>query len=40
LLAEVDEKADNADGLAREQHVIPILQKWMEENRRRAASGE
>ena len=40
LLAEVDEKSANADGAAREQKVIPILQQWIEENRRRQAGGE
>ena len=40
LLAEIDEKAGNTAGAAKEQEVIPILQKWIEENRRRQASGE
>jgi tetratricopeptide (TPR) repeat protein len=39
LLAEVDKKAGNTEGEAREQKVIPILQQWIEENRRRQASG-
>jgi hypothetical protein len=40
LLAEVYEKAGNEGGAAREQKVIPILQQWIEENRRRQAGGE
>jgi tetratricopeptide (TPR) repeat protein len=40
LLAEVDEKAGNDTGATREQTVIPILQQWIEENRRRQAGGE
>ena len=40
LLAEVDEKAGNQSGAAREQKVIPILQQWIEANRRRQATGE
>ena len=40
LLAEVYEKADDKSGAEREQRVIPILQKWLEDNRRRQAGGE
>ena len=40
LLAEIDQKAGDAKGEAKEQEVIPILQKWIEENRRRQASGQ
>lgn len=36
LLAEVYEKSGNAEGLAREQRVIPVLEKWLEENRKRS----
>jgi tetratricopeptide (TPR) repeat protein len=34
LLAELYEKAGNQAGLEREQRVIPILEKWLEANRR------
>jgi tetratricopeptide (TPR) repeat protein len=40
LLEEVDEKAGNDAGAAREQKVIPILQKYIDDNRRRQALGE
>jgi len=40
LLAEVYEKAGNESGAAREQRVIPVLQQWIEANRRRQATGE
>ncbi len=40
LLADIDEKAGDQKGLEREQKVIPILDKWLEENRRRQAAGE
>jgi tetratricopeptide (TPR) repeat protein len=36
LLAEVYEKAGNVQGLAREQRIIPVLEKWLEENRKRS----
>jgi tetratricopeptide (TPR) repeat protein len=34
LLAELYEKAGNQAGLEREDRVIPVLEKWLEENRR------
>jgi len=40
LLAELYEKAGNQPGLAREQRVIPELEKWIEENRKRSSLGE
>ena len=40
LLAEIDEKSGDQKGLEREQRVIPILDQWLEENRRRQANGE
>lgn len=36
LLAEVYEKAGNATGLERERRVIPVLEKWIEQNRKRS----
>ena len=35
LLAEVYEKSGNAKGLERERRVIPALERWLEENRKR-----
>ncbi len=35
LLAELYEKSGDAAGLAKEERVIPVLQKWIEENARR-----
>ena len=35
LLAEVYEKSGNAKGLERERRVIPVLEQWLEENRKR-----
>jgi tetratricopeptide (TPR) repeat protein len=35
LLAEIDEKSGDQTGLAREQRVMPILQQWIEDNRKR-----
>ncbi|HEX3357824.1 MAG TPA: tetratricopeptide repeat protein [Tepidisphaeraceae bacterium] len=40
LLADIDQKAGDQKGLEREQKVIPILDHWLEENRRRQATGE
>jgi tetratricopeptide (TPR) repeat protein len=34
LLRDIDQAAGNADGLAREQRVIPVLQKWIEDRQR------
>jgi tetratricopeptide (TPR) repeat protein len=35
LLAEVYDKSGNAKGQERERRVIPVLEKWLEENRKR-----
>ena len=35
LLAEIYEKSGDAKGLARERRVIPVLERWLDENRKR-----
>ena len=35
LLAEIYEKSGNAPGLERERRVIPMLEQWLEQNRKR-----
>src|SRR6185295_2525191 len=40
LLAELYENAHDTEGQKREKRVIPVLEKWIEQNRRRQAGGE